>query len=214
MSTPRLSIILPNYNHSEFLPRCLDSSLQQSFTDLELIVIDDCSTDNSFEMLQEYARKDSRIRLYRNDKNQGVVATLNRALSLARGEYVHGASADDYILPGYYEAAMAMFTQHPQAAICLGRTRCVNEQGELICIVPGDWSDKREYLPPEQIAQRMTTIGVPGPTIWRRDAFLKAGGYKPELRWHSDWFPLQVIAFRHGLCFMPEIFTVVRNAGS
>ena len=210
MSAPRLSIILPNYNHAEFLPRCLDASLQQSFRDFEVIIIDDCSTDNSYEILQEYARNDSRIRLHRNEQNQGVVATLNRALGLARGDYVHGAAADDYILPGYYEAAMDMFAKHPQAAICLGQTRLVNGQGNLFEVVPGEWTSERDYISPEELAGRMTMCGVPGPALWRRDVFLAAGGYRPELRWHCDWFALQVIAFRHGLCFLPEVVSVVR----
>lgn len=210
MSAPRLSIILPNYNHAEFLPRCLEASLQQSFSDFEMIVIDDCSTDNSYEILQEYARNDSRIRLHRNEKNQGVVATLNRALGLARGDYVHGAAADDYILPGYYEAAMDMFAKYPQAAICLGQTRLVNGQGNLFEVVPGEWASERDYISPEELAGRMTMCGVPGPALWRRDVFLAAGGYLPELRWHCDWFALQVIAFRYGLCFLPEVVSVVR----
>jgi glycosyltransferase involved in cell wall biosynthesis len=210
MPVPPLSIILPNYNHAEFLPRCLEAFLGQSFGDFELIVVDDASTDDSFELLQEYARGDSRIRLYRNSENQGVVGTLNRALSYCRGEFVHGAASDDYILPGYFEAAMGMFRQHPQAGICLGLTKCVNEKGTPILTVPGNWADSREFLSPEELAPQMVTCGVPGPSIWRRDAFLHAGGYNPDLRWHCDWFTLQVVAFRHGLCFLPEVFTVVR----
>jgi glycosyltransferase involved in cell wall biosynthesis len=212
MTSPKLSIILPNYNHAKFLPRCLDSSLQQSFTDLELIAVDDCSTDDSYTILQEYARRDSRIRLYRNEKNLGVVATLNRALSLARGDYVHGAASDDYILPGYYEAAMTMFAQHPQAAIVLGMTRCEYDNSPKFVIVPGDWADERTYLAPDEMAERIAGCGIPGPTIWKREPFLAVGGYIPELCWHCDWFTLQIIAFRHGVCFLPEVFTVVRNA--
>lgn len=211
MPDPKLSVILPNYNHAEFLPRSLDSSLGQSFSDFELIVIDDCSTDDSYEILQEYARRDSRIQLHRNERNLGVVATLNRALGRARGEFVHGASSDDYILPGYYEAAMSMFSKHPQAAICLGKTRVVNGRGITTDVVPGEWASERTYLSPAELSGRMNSCGVPGPAIWRRELFLAAGGYLPELRWHSDWFALQVIAYRHGLCFLPEIVSVVRS---
>ncbi len=210
MPVPRLSVILPNYNHAEFLPRCIEAFLNQSFLDFELIVVDDASTDNSYDILQAYDRKDSRIRLYRNLENQGVASTLNRALSYCRGEYLHGAASDDYVLPGYFEACLKMFGEHPEAGICLGKTRCVNDKGMVVSVVPGDWAETRVYLTPKELARRMTNCGVPGPSVWRRDAFLKAGGYNPDLRWHCDWFALQVIAFRHGLCFLPEIYTVVR----
>lgn len=212
MSIPQLSIILPNYNHAEFLPRCIEAFLGQSFGDFEFVVVDDASTDNSYEILESYARKDSRIRLYRNPENRGVASTLNRALSYCQGEYLHGAASDDYVLPGYFEAAMSLFQQYPHAGICLGMTRCVNDYGLVTAVVPGDWDEARVYLAPEELARRMTSCGVPGPSVWRRDAFLEAGGYNPELRWHCDWFALQVIAFRHGLCFLPEVFTVVRMA--
>ena len=212
MSVPKLSIVQPNFNHAAFLPRCLDAILQQSFTDFELICIDDCSTDSSYEILQAYARKDSRIRLFRNDRNQGVVFTSNRGFALARGEYLHGAASDDYILPGYYEAAMGMFAKHPNAAIGLGLTRCEYENSPKVVIVPGDWADERTYLSPDQVADRIAGCGIPGPTLWKREPFLAIGGYNPALRWHCDWFALQVLAFRYGICFIPEVFTVVRMA--
>ena len=212
MSVPKLSIVQPNYNHAAFLPRCLDAILQQSYTDFELISIDDCSTDGSYEILQAYARKDSRIRLFRNERNQGVVFTSNRGFALARGEYLHGAASDDYILPGYYEATMGMFAKHPNAAIGLGLTRCEYENSPKVVIVPGDWAEKRTYLSPDQVAERINGCGIPGPTLWKREPFLAIGGYNPELRWHCDWFALQVLAFRYGICFIPEVFTVVRMA--
>jgi hypothetical protein len=214
MNAPKLSILLPNYNHAEFLPRAIESSLTQSFGDLELIAVDDASTDHSWDILQDYARRDSRIRLFRNERNSGVAATLNRALAVAQGTYVHGASSDDYILPGYYEAALGMLARFPHAGMALGKTRCINADDEVTHIVPGDWSDEPVYLSPDDLTRRMTNLGVPGPAIWRREPFLKAGSYNPALRWHCDWFALQVVAFRHGLCFIPEVFAVVREVES
>jgi hypothetical protein len=210
MPTPPLSVLLPNYNHARFLPRSLDAILNQSFADFELIVVDDGSADGSVELLEGYARRDDRVRFYRNPKNLGVIDTLNRALSLARGEYVFGAASDDYILPGYFEGAMALFREHPQAGLCLGLTDCVHDAGQLAATYPGPWAIHPSYIPPEALPGVITHCGVTGTAIWRKDEFVRAGGYDPTLKWHCDWFPLQVVAFRRGVCFLPQKTAVCR----
>jgi hypothetical protein len=209
MPTP-LSVLLPNYNHAAFLPRCLDTVLAQSFGDFELIVVDDGSADGSVELLEDYARRDSRVKFHRNPRNMGPLPTLTRALSLARGEYVLGGAADDHLLPDYFEPAMALLRQHPHAGVCLGITRNVHDSGLEVGDTPGVWSDRPAYLSPDEVAARITRWGVPGTAIWRKDAFLRAGGYDPGLRWHSDWFPTQVVAARHGVCFLPQHVAVCR----
>ncbi len=212
MSVPKLSVILPNYNHAAYLPRCVEAILNQTYTDLELVVIDDASTDNSREVLADYARRDPRVKFHVNPKNSGVIATLNRALDLARGEYVFGAASDDYILPGYFEKAMALFAAHPEAGIALGQVECVDDDGRVRLVAPGPWAEEACYLPPRELAPRMQLCGIPGPVVWRKADFLAAGGYHADLRWHGDWFPLQVVAFRRGVCFIPESTSVVREA--
>lgn len=207
---PPLSVLIPNYNHAAFLPQCLDAVLGQSFTDFELIVIDDGSTDGSVELLDGYARRDPRVKFHRNPRNMGPLPTLNRALALARGEYVLGGAADDYLLPGYFEPAMALLREHPHAGACLGLTRNVHDSGLEVGDTPGVWSDRPAYLSPEDVAARITRWGVPGTAIFRKDAFLRAGGYDPGLRWHADWFPTQVVAARHGVCFLPRHVAVCR----
>lgn len=210
MPTPPLTVIIPNYNHAKFLPQCLDSILTQSFADFELIVIDDGSTDGSVELLADYARRDSRVKFHRNPRNLGPLPTLDRALTLARGEYVLGGAADDYLLPGYFGPAMALLRQHPHAGVCLGVTRNVHDSGLDVGDTPGVWSDRPAYLSPDEVASKITRWGVPGTAIWRKDAFVRAGGYDPGLRWHSDWFPTQVVAARHGVCFLPQPVAVCR----
>jgi hypothetical protein len=210
MPTPPLSVILPNYNHANFLPRCLDSILDQSFADFELIVIDDGSADGSVELLEDYARRDPRVKFHRNPHNVGPLTTLTRALTLARGEYVLGGAADDYLLPDYFAPAMALLREHPHAGVCLGITRNVHDSGLDVGDTPGVWSDRPAYLSPDEVAARITRWGVPGTAIWRKDAFVRAGGYDPGLRWHSDWFPTQVVAARHGVCFLPQPVAVCR----
>ena len=95
---PKVSIIIPVYNAASALRRCLDSVLKQEFTDFELLLMDDGSSDESPAILDEYAGKDSRIRLVHKN-NSGVSDTRNQALDLARGSYVQFLDADDWIAP-------------------------------------------------------------------------------------------------------------------
>lgn len=210
---PALSVLLPNYNHARFLDRAITAVLDQSFRDLELIVVDDASTDDSVAVIEKYARADARVRFHRNPENKGVLVTLNRALELATGDWVMGGSADDYILPGYFAAAFDQLAKHPTAGLCVGLTDAVDDAGTYHRTTPGMWASEPEFIPPAELAARIGGCGVPGPAIWNRQAFLDAGGYVPELRWHGDWFALQVAAFRRGVCFLPFRTSVVRETG-
>ncbi|MBM3804581.1 MAG: glycosyltransferase family 2 protein [Acidimicrobiia bacterium] len=86
---PTLSVIIPNYNHAAFLPRSLGAILAQSVQPLEIIVMDDASTDNSVEVIESFVRRHPHIRLHRNARNLGVVANGNRAVDLAQGDYMY-----------------------------------------------------------------------------------------------------------------------------
>lgn len=97
------SVIIPVYNCEKYLPECLDSIIAQTVTDIEIICVDDCSTDNSLNILNEYAKKDSRIRILALDKNGKQGRARNKALDIAKGEFVVFVDADDYLAPDAVE---------------------------------------------------------------------------------------------------------------
>ncbi|HIT38381.1 MAG TPA: glycosyltransferase family 2 protein [Candidatus Onthousia faecipullorum] len=99
----KVSIIVPVYNSGKYLKTCLDSIVRGTLKDIEIIAIDDCSTDNSLLILEEYAKKDSRIKVYHNEKNLGQGASRNRGLDVARGEYIGFVDSDDYVSCTMYE---------------------------------------------------------------------------------------------------------------
>ena len=99
---PKISIIVPIYNVELYLPRCIDSVLSQSFSDFELVLINDGSTDQSGDICDEYATKDSRIKVIHQD-NKGVSYARNRGLDVATGEYIAFVDPDDYIDGRMYE---------------------------------------------------------------------------------------------------------------
>ena len=100
---PKVSIIVPVYNEEEYVSTCLDSLINQTLDDIEIILIDDNSTDNSLNILLDYAKKYPNIKVYHNEKNIGQGASRNRGLSLATGEYIGFVDSDDYVSCTMYE---------------------------------------------------------------------------------------------------------------
>lgn len=90
-----VSIIMPSYNTAKYISAAIESILNQTYENWELIIVDDCSTDNTDEILTEYAKKDSRIRYYKNEKNSGAAVARNRALRQAKGKWVAFLDSDD-----------------------------------------------------------------------------------------------------------------------
>ena len=96
---PKLSIIVAAYNTAQYLQKCLDSLINQTFRDIEIICIDDASTDATNNILQRYREKDSRIVVHNQSTNQGLSCARNKGLELARGEFVMFCDSDDYYSP-------------------------------------------------------------------------------------------------------------------
>ncbi|HRY51937.1 MAG TPA: glycosyltransferase family 2 protein [Candidatus Paceibacterota bacterium] len=204
---PELSVILPNYNHARFLPRCLDAMLAQSVPPREIIIIDDASTDNSLEVIDQYRRQHSCIRLHRHNKNQGVVSGMNDGLRLARGEYVYFAAADDLVLPGLFEKSLNLLSKHPQAALCCTIGDWHEESSGYHWQVSVGMASGPSYLNPDTLVrlEKKGLLYIASHTaIMHRQALIDAGGFLTDLRWHCDWFALYTVAFRHGICHIPE----------
>ena len=125
-AVPGLSVILPNYNHGRYLPRALDALLSQDYPAKEIIVVDDCSTDGSRDIVERYAARFPSVRLLANARNFGVIATLSRGLNEARQQYVYFGAADDFVMPGFFSAAINMLQVHPRAGLFCGEVNLVD----------------------------------------------------------------------------------------
>jgi glycosyltransferase involved in cell wall biosynthesis len=126
---PRVSIGMPVYNGERFLAEAIESILAQTFTDFELIISDNGSTDSTPAICERYARLDSRIRYYRNEVNLGAAPNFNRAFHLAQGEYFKWAAHDDICLPQYLERCVETLDADAQAVLCYPRTWGINADG-------------------------------------------------------------------------------------
>lgn len=116
MNTPRVSILMPIYNVEPYLREAVDSILNQTFADFELICLDDCSPDNSAEILDTYS--DPRIVRYYGEKNQGLANVLNIGMDMARGEYVARMDSDDISLPDRLQVQVDYLDNHSNVDLC------------------------------------------------------------------------------------------------
>jgi len=113
MTPPLISIVIANYNYAHFIPKAIESVLSQDDPNFELIVVDNASTDTSWEVIGSYAAVDERLRAFRNESNIGIVRNHNRGLREARGSYVMFLSADDFFLPGHLRTLRAILAENP-----------------------------------------------------------------------------------------------------
>lgn len=218
-TTSNLSVVISNYNHAHYLPEALEAILSQSCRPMEVIVIDDCSTDNSVEVIEKFAQRDAIVRLYRNEKNRGVIFSTNRGLDLASGDYVYFGAADDRICPGFFEKSMGLLNQHPQAGLCSALLQLIGAEGQ-----DRGWistpviSSEPCFLPPAKVISNLTSYGFwfAGQTvIYRRDAIVRdTDGFLQELAHRTDHFVDYVVAAKHGACFIPEVLATYRILAS
>ena len=116
--SPLISVIMPLYNAERFVGESIGNILGQTVGDFDLIVIDDASTDSSYDIASRYAAQDARIVLMRNDANHGAAYTRNRGLETARGSFITFMDADDRCSPERFARQTAFFGQHPQIDLC------------------------------------------------------------------------------------------------
>ncbi|HEY3116380.1 MAG TPA: glycosyltransferase [Chloroflexota bacterium] len=126
---PRVSIGMPVYNGERFIREALDSIVQQTFRDWELIISDNASSDGTAEICREYMKRDDRIRYHRNERNVGLARNFDRTVELSSGEYFKLANADDTSGPTLIDMCVEVLDRHPEVVLCYGRTTLIDEAG-------------------------------------------------------------------------------------
>lgn len=153
---PHISIGLPVFNGAKFLRPALDSILQQDYTDFELIISDNASTDETSAICQHYAERDSRIRYVRNEVNIGAAGNYRRAFELSRCDYFKWATHDDVHLPGFLRRCVEVLDQAPASVVLVApRTEVIDENGKRM---PDDWQAERLETRRPQPHQRIADV--------------------------------------------------------
>ena len=207
---PRISVIIPVYNVETWLPRCLDSVINQSFQDIEILCVNDGSTDRSAEILCEYAAKDRRI-IVLEQENSGAGAARNRGVSEARGEFISFVDGDDWLHPDAYARLMRVVTEGMDA-VCFGTTE-LRDDREV---------DSGYFRLPFEGPKRMTDDELfhLSRTVWnklfRRDIVSADNILFPErCSFDDNAFTLNYFIRHRNVFFLPDkLYVYYRREGS
>ena len=180
----KVSVLMPVYNAERFLAEAVDSIQYQTFRDFEFVIVDDCSTDASWRILQEYAVQDSRFRVLRNETNQGIAATRNRLMVEAspESEYFALMDADDVAFPERFEKQLEYLEAHPELAAVGSSIWIIDEESRRI--------GRRDYpSDPRRIAAAMIRYNPISQSsmMIHRSAVKTTGLYNLKYRAASDY---------------------------
>ena len=170
---PRVTVLMPVHNGGQYLDASVRSIFNQTYDNFELLVIDDGSTDGSAGILRAY--RDLRLKIVENSRNLGVVETLNRGLSLSRGEYIARMDSDDESLPERLERQVSFLDAHPEIGVLGTSGELIDREGRSLAVF-------RYPLHHEAICYSLhfyNPLAHPSVMI-RREVVLKAGGYLPR----------------------------------
>ncbi|CDH43066.1 glycosyltransferase [Candidatus Contendibacter odensensis] len=204
MSDPRISVLMSVHNGERFLREAVDSILNQTYTNFEFIIFDDCSTDSSLAILQSYT--DPRIRIIKNDKNLGLTVSLNKGLSLAQGELIARMDADDISRPSRFEKQVVFLDQHPEVAVVGTWIECIDREGRIF---------KQIKSPTEPAIIRNELLRknfMWHPTVtFRKHAAITTGGYQNKAgRFAQDYDLWLRLSDNHQIANLPEYLLLYR----
>jgi len=212
---PTVSVIVPNYNHARFLPKRIDCILGQSFQDFELILLDDCSTDESRSILSQYAG-DPRVRIEFNEVNSGsTFKQWNKGLRLARGKYIWMAESDDYAEERLLERLVAVLENDSAVAFAYCRSWVVDEPGKLYGfedsrlghLDPHRWAadfcadgheECRNYFVYNNPAANASSV------VFHKAAYERVGGVDEAMRTSADWKLWAAMALTGKVAYLSE----------
>lgn len=184
LSPPKISVLMAVYNGSRYIAEAIDSVLNQTFTDFEFLIIEDGSTDNTLQILQDYANRDSRIKLIQNEQNIGLTKSLNKGLSLAQGKYIARQDADDVSLPHRFEQQVAVFEQNPAAVLVSCSLELIDATGKTV------GKQLRQNCQLHHIAWYLlfyNYLAGHSQVMFAKQPALELGGYCEQRRYSQDY---------------------------
>ena len=217
---PKITVIIPNFNHGHLITDCIRGLQAQTYTDFETIIIDDKSTDNSIETIRAAIRYDNRFKLLQLPNNVGVVNVLNIGISLSKTEFVYLGAADDITMPLMFESLIGPIEGSKNAAFAVCEVKLVKhfnplEQGSIKPAVrPSNRLHEFSAHKSLKVLKSTDNWALTGASIIRRDHLVESGQLRSELGSGADGFTLRKLALTHGFIFVPKIGLVWRRNSS
>lgn len=176
MTTPRVSIGFPVYNGEKYIRQCLDTLLGQTYSDFEVVICDNGSSDSTVAICQEYAERDGRITFYQNESNLGAAYNYNKVFHLSKGEYFRWVAHDDYSAPTALERCVELLDTYPDAILSYPKTVLIDGPGNVL-EYHEDGYDLRDDSASERFAKFFLSSGWCHPVfgLIRREVLSKTG---------------------------------------
>lgn len=192
--SPTVSVIIPNYNHAPYLKERIDSVLNQTYQDFEVIILDDCSPDNSVEVIEQYRSNPHVSHILINEQNtRNTFIQWERGISMAKGRYIWIAESDDVAEPQLLETLIGQLEQHPDASVAFCHSRLIDADGALL----SEQNTKNPAQPGQITIDGSCTflrhllifnyIYNASMAVFRRDVYDRANPDYKQFRYCGDW---------------------------
>ncbi len=204
LESPLVTVRIPSYNHARFVEKTILAVLNQTFQDFELIVIDDCSTDGSDEIISRLQEQHN-FTYIRHTENKGITYSMNEFNTLARGKYMAGCGSDDFWEPNKLELQVAFMEANPDFAVCYGKAMQITEDDEKVGEISSD-SYRTGWLFDEIITKKLSLVAPT--TMMRLEALREVRGYDSGF---MEDFPMWLkLADKYQFGFIDEVLTNYR----
>jgi glycosyltransferase involved in cell wall biosynthesis len=186
IARPRVSVVVPCYNYGAFLPAAVSSALDQQGVDVDVLIVDDASTDGSAAVAERLAAEDGRVDVLVHETNRGHIATYNDGLAKVSGDYVVLLSADDMLVPDSLTRAAALLESDPRIGLAYGHAPAFTDDVPELDMRTRSWSvwEPGEWLPP-RVRRAKNPIYTPT-ALMRASAWAQSGGYDHRLPHAAD----------------------------
>ena len=186
---PLVSVCIPTYNYGRFLSDCIESVLAQSLNDWEMLIYDDCSTDNTVEVVQSYSWKDPRVKFLKNKKRLGMNANLKRVADAGIGKYLKILCSDDWLAPNYLEHLCELMEKYPNVVLATSAEVHCNDKGVPLK-VQFLFGKPVSVIPGESMLDRMAKgsgFGGNSSFLIRASVYRDVGGYDSSCNYAADY---------------------------
>ncbi|MFN0065593.1 MAG: glycosyltransferase family 2 protein [Chlamydiales bacterium] len=218
MNIPLLSVVIPNFNHAAYLPQNIDAILAQGVENMEIIIGDDASSDNSRAVIEKYAKQENRIRPFFFPKNRGVMAVCIDLYAEAKGKYIHFLSADDFYLPGFLRQTLQLLEDNPSIPFAFSDIRYFqSDHPEIYRDTHLHPSSKPTIFSAAELPAvcKETGFWIAGVScVMKREIYQKYGPMDPKLENICDWFFFHKVALFEGVGYVPGALVAMRETPS
>lgn len=221
-SVPLVTVIIPNYNHYDYLGQRINSVLNQTFRSFEVIIMDDSSTDNSRQIIEEYRNHNKVTAIVYNTTNSGsTFHQWNKGVYMAKGKYIWIAESDDLAKPEFLDTLVSALQSSPDAVLSYCQSDRITSEGAVF----GDWFFQTDDLDKQLFKNDFSmqgadyisrfliyrnTIPNASAVVFLKEAYIKAGGGNPEIKFCGDWLTWLKMLHYGAVCYTAQMLNSFR----